>query len=225
MSLDFDPTNDFADVVDGTEAVTLLYRDSSDQTVVTESLRRALSVREAEVRNRYDTWKKAASDGRVTKADVVWHLPASQLSTDPRLGDRIVDAQANSWTILDLRLSTLRTRWQCVCCNVAVVYELSDTIDILKATYAKGDAGAAEATWLPSQTGVRARIQLTTVDMTTDRAARRTKKRYRIFLDQDITLDHTHRILGSDGTVYTIRATTGAQRLGEPQTVDAETDS
>ena len=56
-------------------------------------------------------------------------------------------------------LTTLGTRWRCTTRSLVVVYGLDDTITILKATYVQGEGGAAEATWIPWRTGLRARIQ------------------------------------------------------------------
>ena len=87
MTLTFDPSDDFADVVDGLETVTLKRRGSSDDVTVAGALRRGVTVREARVRNRYDTWKYVSGDGRSTASDLVWHLPAAGLSDPPLPGD------------------------------------------------------------------------------------------------------------------------------------------
>jgi len=214
MSLNFDPSTDFADMVDGTETVTLRRRGStpgSPGTVISHALRRAVTTREA-----------AESNGRYTASDVNWHLPAEQLSAAPRLGDVLTDADGRRWTILDVQLATLRTRWQCATRNLAVVYGLDDTVTILKATYAKEEGGAAEPTWRPWKTGVRARIQPAVAEVASEHQARQTTTRYRIFVEEDLVLNHTHQIQGPDGTIYKITGTTGAQRIGELPTVEAE---
>ncbi len=225
MTIDFDPDSDFADAIDGLETVTLRRRGSSDATVVTHALRRAATTREAAVRNRYDTRKEVPSDGRHTASEITWHLPSEQLSDSPRLGDAIIDGDGRRWTILDVQLTTLRTRWRCTTCNLAVAYGLDDTITILKATYVKGDGGAAEPTWRPWKTGVRARIQPAAAEMNTEHQARRTTTRYQIFVEEDVAVDHNHCIQGPDGTIYKVRATLGAERIGELQTIDAEVTS
>jgi hypothetical protein len=222
MTVDFDPDADFADVIDGLETVTLRRRGSTEATVVTHALRRAATTHEATLRNRYNTRKEVPSGGRHTASEVTWHLPKEQLGDSPRLGDAIVDGDGRRWTILDVQLTTLRTRWRCAACNLAVVYGLDDTITILKATYAKGDGGAAETTWRPWKTGVRARIQPAAADVGTEHLSRRTITRYQIFVEEDVAVDHNHCIQGTDGTIYRVRATLGAERIGELQTIDAE---
>ena len=219
--MDFNPTDDFADVVDGTETVTLKRRGSSAQTIVINALRRAVDTREAMVRNAYNTWKTPASEGRHTASDLTWHLPKAQLGDAPRSGDLIVDGSGQRWTVLDVRLATLETRWQCLTRNLAIAFGLDDTVTILKATYAKGDGGAAESTWNVWKTGVRARIQPAEVDVGTEHQARRTTRRFQVFVEEDVALDHSHRIQGPDGTIYRIRGTLGTERIDQVQTVDA----
>ena len=65
-----------------------------------------------------------------------------------------------------------------------MVYGLDDTITILQATYVKGDGGAAEATWLPWRTGVRARIQPVQSGIASQHEARQTITRCKIFIEE-----------------------------------------
>jgi len=222
MTVTFDPDSDFAEVVDGFETVTLRRRGSSDATVVTHALRRAATTGEPTLRNRYNTRKRLPGGGAHTASEVVWHLPKEQLADSPRLGDAIVDGDGRKWTILDVQLATLQTRWRCSACNLAVVYAMDDTITLLKAAYTKGDGGAAEATWRPWKTGIRARIQPAAADVAAEHHARRTTTRVQIFVEEDVAADQNHRIRGPDGTIYRIRGTLGAERIGEFQTIDAE---
>ncbi len=225
MSVNFDPSADFVGTTDGLEAVTLLRRGSGPSTpgtIVSHALRRAVTIREATIRNRYHTRKQVPSGGRYTAGDVAWHLPTGSLSDAPRLGDVIVDGDDRRWTILEVQLATLGTRWRCIARNLAVAYALDDTVVILKATYAKGEGGAAEPTWRIWKTGVRARIQPALADMATEHRARRTVVRYQIFVEEDVALDHTHRLQGPDGTIYKINASHGSERIGELQTIDAD---
>jgi hypothetical protein len=222
MTINFDPNGDFADVLDGLETVTLRRRGSSQATVVTSALRRAATTREPTLHNRYNTQKQVPAGGLHAASEVSWHLPTEQLSEQPRLGDTILDGEGRRWTILDVQLTTLRTRWQCAACNLAVVYGLDDTVTILAADYAKGEGGAAEPTWRPCRTGVRARIQPAAADVDSEHEARRTARRYQIFVEEDVTVGHNQRIQGPDGTIYRVRGSLGAQRIGELQTIDAE---
>jgi hypothetical protein len=147
MALNLDPSGDFPQAADATEAVTLRRRGTSPGspgTVVPHALRRAVTTREA-----------AQSHGRYTASDVTWHLPTGELPESPRLGDVIADGEGRRWTVLEVQLATLGTRWRCTARDLAIVYALDDTVTVLKASYAKGEGGAAEATWRPWKTGVR----------------------------------------------------------------------
>lgn len=225
MTLSFDPSNDLPNVADGTESVTLLRRGSTPGTpgtTIDGALRGAAATGEATVGNRHEIRRRADSDGKLLASDLVWHLPAGQLEEPPRPGDVVLDGSGARWTILEARSVTLQTRWRVNTRNLAIAHGLDDTVTILKATYAKTAAGAAEPTWHVWRTGVRARIQAQGATMGTEHRSRRTATRYRIFLDEDLTLDHTHRVEGPDGTLYRILGTSGAERLGEPQTIEAE---
>ncbi len=59
-----------------------------------------------------------------------------------------------------------------------------------------------------------------TIDSTAD--APSTTNRYRVFVEENIDLDHTCRIRGADGTIYTIINSSGAERIGELQVIEVE---
>ncbi len=214
MTRDCDLSDDLGRIADGLEAVTLARRGSTPggtPAAIAHALRRSVSMREA-----------AASDGRYTTADVTWHLPVAELGQSPRLGDLIRSGDGRQWTVLEVRLTTLGTRWRCTTRSLAVVYGLDDTITILKATYVQGEGGAAEATWIPWRTGVRARIQPVQSRPGSQHESRQTITRCQIFVEDELALNPTHRIAGPDGTIYKVLGVTGAERLGELQTIEAE---
>jgi len=220
-----DPSADFAQVIDAAEAVTLLRRGSdpgAPGTTVAHALRRAIAAAEAGVVNRNDVKKRMPSNGQYMASDVAWHLPAAELPEAPRLGDVILDAAGQRWTILEVKQVTLGARWRCGARNLAVAHGLDHTITVLKAVYAKGSCGAAEAAWRTWKTGVRARIQPAEVKVETSGYARQIAARFRIFVADDLDLDQTHRILGPDGTAYRIVGSLGAERIGELQVIEAE---
>jgi hypothetical protein len=55
----------------------------------------------------------------------------------------------------------------------------------------------------------------------TDEAAT-TTTHYRIFLEENVDVDHTCYIRGADGTIYTINSAIGAGRIGELQVIEAQ---
>jgi hypothetical protein len=224
MNMSFDPGDDFSRIADNTEAVTLLRRGVTPgeaETVIQHALRRASQSGEFAARNRDESRRYINSDGQCIAADVDWHLPAAELQTPPGIGDAILDGAGRRWTILELELIMLRTRWRCSARELSIAYALDDTVAILRAEYAKSDGGAADPAWQTWRTGVRARIQPVEVKVGAENSARGAISTYRIFVEDDLTLDHTHRIRGADGTLFQITAVTGAGRLGELQTIEA----
>ena len=202
MATEFDPSDDLAGVVDGLTSATVTRPGSSTTTEVTHALRRPIRTREAE-----------KSEGRYTASDVVWHLPSSEISTPPRPGDVIVDEDGRRWTVLDVEKTTLDGRWRCVARNLAVVHGLDQYVDVEKATYAKGDGGADQPTWQVWKTGLRAKIQPAQVEVRDEHDGRATAAGFKVFLAEDVAVDHTHRIKGPDGAVYRVTGYRKADRI------------
>ncbi|MBN1393738.1 MAG: hypothetical protein JW959_01720 [Pirellulales bacterium] len=215
--MSFDPSADFTTVPDGTESVTLLRRGDTPGaggTVVAHALRRAITAGQAAIVNRGDVRKYVVSFGRYTAVELVWHLPVAELPDAPALGDAILDGDGGRWTVLTVKKATLGSRWRCETRNVAVAFGLDDTIAVLKEI--------SPSNWRTWRTGVRARIQPIERKIDSDDETPTTTTRYRIFVEEDLQLDHTCSIRGPDGTVYTITGTIGAERIGELQVIEAE---
>jgi hypothetical protein len=216
----FDPSNDLSTVADGTQTVTLLRRGRTPGdpgTVVTHALSRAITAGEAAMVATGDVRKQVPSGGQQQADDLVWHLPVVELPDAPQLGDVILDGDGRRWTILAVKLATLGTRWRCETRDVGIKVGLDDAISVQK------NAGSsASPLWRTWKTGIRARIQPleTTIDSTTETPS--TTARYRIFVAENIDVDHTCRIRGADGTIYTILSSTGADRIGELQVIEVE---
>ena len=221
--MNLDPTDDLAAVTDGTETVTLLRRGSTSAaagTIIAHALRRAATTSEATVFNRNDVHKSVPGGGQHTAADVVWHLPAAELAEAPRLGDLILDGAGQRWTVLEVQSATLGARWRCAGRNVAIAFGLDDTITVLKSIRREG--GSAEPVWRTWKTGVRGRIQPAETTIARNAETSSTTKRYRIFVEEDLDLDHTCCIRGADGAIYSITAAIGTERIGELQVIEAE---
>jgi len=214
MTLDFDPGDDFAAVTDQLQPVTLSRPDGGATAQVAHALRRVMTTSEAR-----------QSGGKYTAGDVAWHLPASELTTLPRLGDVIIDGQGGRWTVLVVHRATIDTRWRCVCRNLALVHGLDDFVDVEKATYTKGSGGAAEPSWKAWRTGLRARIQPAGArrEDTRDRGA--TTRRFVVFVAEPLAVDHTHRIKGPDGTIYRVTGHAKAERIDALTEIHAVADN
>ncbi len=214
MTLAFDPSDDLVLIADGLETATLRRRGSlpgGPGERITRALRRRVTTREA-----------AASDGRYTTSDVVWRLPTADLPEPPRPGDVIAGGDGRQWTVLETQRAGLDAGWRCAARSLALVYGLDDAVAILQATYAKGPGGAAEPTWIPWRTGVRARIQPVQSQPESRHESRQMTAKFLIFVEEELALDQTHRIEGPDGAIYKILAVRGAERLGELPTIEAE---
>ena len=219
----FDPSDDFLTVADGLEPITLLRRGNASAAAgvsVPHALRRILSVSEASIITGGDVNKKVPGGGHHTAADIVWHLPIAELTEEPRLGDAIIDGDGERWTILNVKRLTFGSRWRCEARNVAIAFGLDDTISVLKASYTKSPYGAAVPLWRLWKSGIRARIQPWDVQSDATTETHGSKVRYRIFIEEALDLDHTCCIRGPDGTVYTVIKTSGAERIGELQTIE-----
>jgi len=225
MAVSFDATEDFADVVDGLEAVTVNRRGSSDDTSIGHALQRAINTHElgGQVERQF-----VNTGGKIMAGDVRWHLPIEECATAPRIGDVIVGANSDRWTVLAIHEETLSSRWKCICRNLRVAFGLDDTITIEEAVYEKGTAGAAEATWHTRKTGIAARVQPATATPITDHEARVTRQQYQIQIEHDVELKKHHRIrwvggIGCDGSVkYRILNYTRSEDVGQLQTILAE---
>lgn len=207
----FDPSADFASIVDGLQAVTLDPRTGADVSIQ-HALRRAITRREV-----------GQSNGYYTSSDVRWHLPVEECATEPKPGDVIVEGSTR-WTVMEVERATFSTRWSCLCRNVAVVYSLDATVDLLKATYAKGEGGATEPTWVVVESDLGARIQPVSWESGVENDARRTAERFQVFIASALTLDAggVYRLRDQDGRLFSVLSMTGSERIGELQTIDAE---
>jgi hypothetical protein len=216
----FDPSDDLSTVADGTETVTLLRRGRTPGdagTVIANALRRAITAGEAAIVSSSDVRKQAPSGGRQLADDLVWHLPVAELPDAPRLGDAILDGDGRRWTILTVKLATLGARWRCETRNLAIAVGLDDTISVQKNV---GDSSSP--IWQTWKTGLRARIQPLKTTINSTAATPSTIALYRIFVEENIELDHTCRIRGPNGTIYTITSAIGAEQIGELQVIEAE---
>lgn len=215
-----DLSDDLSTVIDQTEAVTLLRRGSTPGgagTTVAHALRRAITAGEAAIVATSDVQKQVPSDGKLLSHSVVWHLPSGELPDAPELGDVILDGDGVRWTVMTVKRTTLGARWRCETKNVAIAAGWNNTISIQK------NAGTVESpVWQTRQTGVLARVQPVKAVFDTDADVPATTTTYRIFVEENIALDHTCRILDENGAIYRITSATGMDRIGELQVIEAE---
>lgn len=193
--MSFDPSGDFADVVDGLEAVTLSVSGIADQDI--------LKAKRFQVTNT----EVEASNGQVRQGDSVWQWPASETPTRAILGSTITDGDGRVWTIIQIHKQVLSSKWSVVCRELAIEETAATLITIQIATYVKDVHGAQVASWADLFTSVRAHVQ--PIEQTTEieHDADETEELYRIILSEELaitTLTAQYRVIDADGAIYSV---------------------
>lgn len=210
MTATFNPQADFSQVADALEAVILKPSDGSGSTAISGALRRAVTTREA-----------ATSGGKYTASDVHWHLAAAELPAAPRLGDKIIDAAGECWTILETQLATCGSRWNCTTRNLALAGGLNTFVTILREVATKGPSGAVEPTFIPIASAVRARIQELSAARGEQHGRQSGTIKAKIYLAEQILVDNGNRIEAADGTVYEVVGYESADSITSLFTINA----
>ena len=193
--MSFDPSEDFALIVDGLEAATLSVSGLADQSILNAH------------RNQVTNTEIEASNGKVRQGDTVWQWPVSETPTRPVLGSTITDGDGRVWVIIEINEQVLSSKFSAVC-RERKVEEIADTlITIQVATYSKGDHGALEPTWANVYTSVRAKVQPIDQTLEVEHDADETADMYRIILAADLAIDTvsaSYRVIDADDQVYSI---------------------
>jgi hypothetical protein len=210
MTISLDVQDDFAAVTDRLEAATLVRRGGGS-TPVASALRRVVTTREA-----------AASNGKYTAADVRWHLAASELDEPPRIGDRIVDGDGESWTILEIRRATCGSRFECTSRNLAIAAGLDTLITVRRELVVKGSSGAAERMWEVYRIGVRAKIQEQSATRSEEHGRQSGVVTAKVYLAEQITVDGGFQIVAADGTTYEVTGCESMDEIGGLFVINAE---
>jgi len=210
MSFALDIASDFADVVDGLSAVGLKNR-AGVQSSLSNVLRRAIRTREA-----------AASNGRYLASDVTFHVPITEQSRQVRPGWQIVDADG-AWTVLEIGGETLSNRHRFVCRNVALVYDLTQRINLQTASWAKNADGVLEATWATTQSDVPCRWNYVSGDNDTEHELRHQPRQAVLFLETAQLLSESNRFIVNDPSLtLNIVSWTDAEAIGKLMQVNCE---
>jgi hypothetical protein len=200
MPIAFDPNGDFTSILDGGEPLTLLRRGSSNQVAVPIAWRYSDHRREAE-----------PSGGYVVETDVEWQFEWPADTTLPELGDRLRDASGACYTILAVHRLQAGTRLKCETRSMRIAHGLDCVVDIQQAVW---DAGEI-TDWTTCRPAVHARVQPDEVTVNESADPVTSSATYRITLDDDLELDHNHRIVAGDGAVYRVLSYIGAGRIDQ----------
>ncbi len=204
MTIEFDPTTDFATIVDRTEDVVLTRSESLATAAITGTLRIQVTEQEA-----------ATSGGKYTRNDVRWSLVANQLAEPPHLGDTLTDSDSIVWTILEVELATSASRYECTTRHVSIIEGLNQQIDIQQAAWAKGDSGAATATWSTIETNVPARIQPLQRDIVVEHHHRIRRTTHSVFVADAFDWTDNHRIIDPAGKIYDVVRQEESKRIDQ----------
>jgi hypothetical protein len=202
MPIELNIHDDFSTILDGAEAISLKRHGSANTVAVTKAWRFSAENTEAQ----------AGISGAV-RNDVVWQFVWDEAADRPRVGDSLIDAANDCWTILAVVERGAKSRLQCVTRNLRIVHQLDDRIEIQQAIWKDLGSGPEITGWTTLRTAVPARIQpeQTTVDHTSDRPT--SISTYRVLLNDNTPLDHNHRLVGPDGSVYQVQEYAQAERI------------
>jgi hypothetical protein len=204
MSMTFDATADLATVADRLEPIQFRRRGKANTTLVPHALRRRLQLHEAR-----------PSDGKVTRSDAVWHLPAGELPGPPRLGDAIVDAAGQVWTILDIERTESLGAWRVLTRELAVAAGLDQIVTIQQALPGKSSTGDLQPVWIDAWCGVRARFQPLGGALEPQHDQQSILQRYDVTLAENIPITHDHRLIDAEGATFKLLAFDMPQRIDE----------
>lgn len=159
-----------------------------------------------------------ASGGAYTSSDVVFFLPVdetivSTVTTSPKAGDLLEDADANVHTILEARLEDFGSNWVCPSRNMAIVHNLRDVVEWLVCTNKQDRAGGRKPTWERKQT-VKGRLQETAAVAGEDLGQLDVQQTWDVFLEEelDLGIDDLLRIGGED---YEVTGWRNRERIDE----------
>src|SRR5262245_26129192 len=159
MPVEINVADDFDAIIDLVEAVTLKRRGSSATIVVPKAWR-------------YSSLTQQVEPGMpgVARDDVVWQFHWGPEVDPPRIGDSIIDAANDCWTILSVEERGANTRLRCVARNLQIVHQLFDRVEIQAAIWEDSGGGPEIVGWTVLRSAVSARIQpiQTTIDNTVD---------------------------------------------------------
>ena len=148
----------------------------------------------------------------------------AELPQEPGLGDVILDGNGHRWTILVVSKATLAARWRSETREVAT-RPGAGRHHLGAEDEAARPATMCAPTWQTWKTGARARIQPIDSKIVADAETPYTTTSYRIFVEQQLDLDHTGAIRGPDVRLQHHRRRAGAETAPGPanwQVIEAE---
>lgn len=183
-------------------------------TDVSDAKRRALTFKEI-----------VGSGGVYTGKDVAWLLPFELMAgAEPKPGDRIVDGDAVSWTVLEAPLNTWRTWYRCACRNLVLAYDLRDTAALMRPANNRDAAGGRVPDYaaVSGAGSLPVRVQETEAVVEDRNGKRQATRKFTGVVGQRIYPQAQDRLVTSDGTVYQLTGWRNADRLELLMELDLE---
>jgi hypothetical protein len=201
MAIALNTQQDFATILDGAEPVTVRRWNSPETISVTAAWRYASKMDEVEI-----------GSGDYARHDVIWQLPWDPSDEGPRLGDLVIDAAGECWTIITVERLRLDTRYKCLARNLLLAFGLDTQVDVQLADVTDLSSRPESVNWITLQAAVPARILQDNTKVSFDPGdaeeeidpAYTSKATYRIILGEQIELDHNHRLVDAQGAVYDV---------------------
>lgn len=203
MTVELNVAQDFATLVDGSEPVTVRRRSSAETISVAAAWRYLSKMDEVEI-----------GSGDYARHDVLWELPWNPSNDGPRLGDVVIDAAGQCWTIITVEQLRLATRYKCLARNLRLAFGLDTRVDIQQADVEDLSSRPETVEWITLQAAVPARILLDRTSVSFDPGDPEAEEpidpsvsstaTYRIILGEQIQLDHNHRLIDREGAVYDV---------------------
>lgn len=215
MALALDCSTDYATVYDFPESVTLGVRQAGDAygaVQVAKAFRGQPSVKE-----------RAPSRGVYQGADLLWLLPARELSgAVPKPSDVVTDGQGVEWTLLTADYDQLDRVYACYSLNLVVHLGLYDAVNLYRPTATQDAAGSYVFSAVPAYTGLVARVQEQQGEFAEGREVRGTTRTYEIYLARNVTVTTDYYAEDRSGNRYDVLSWRNRERLDEAMVLTCE---
>lgn len=200
--------DDFRTIVDNLASVTLV-RAAGTQVVVPGA--RRISARTTD-------WDQTG--GGVIRRDTVWDLPWPDSESPPEIGDQIDAADAESGVVFAIEQRQPGRRFRCAARTLEIHPQRGERVQIQQAVWEDLGSGPEITGWTTLLADVLVCVQPAAIEVDREGDSPTSTRRYRLFLDINLALDHNHRIQDADGTRYQVERFTNAERIDTLPTVE-----
>lgn len=197
-----DLENDFNEIVDNLEVVTLRRRDSSKEFVVETAYRQQVQTQESE-----------PSSGDALQTRAVWHLQLPTSDLAPHIGDVVIDLHSNRWTILETEQLALLGRWKCTVRELRLAYGCHDRVDIERPIWGDNGSGPEIVSWTKICVALPVKIQLDEMLLDTSTDPPTKQLFYDIILSESIALEPNDRFSSENGNSYRLQSLQQSDRI------------